>query len=177
MNQAYLGLIGVLIGGLITIIGSIITFKKELTIWREQLKSQRTEKMETLKMEKYAKFLGAYFYLEGSIGDVIDILQNKQENALERLSEIAHEPAFENAIVTINNEKGWVFLLSKDADITFQLSEMESLYDEIQTNISRVRNKDLSIDDALKIVQEKQNRLKEISKTISELMRQDAICE
>jgi len=177
MDPIYLGFIGVIIGSLITLIISCITFKKEIMLWKLQFKSQRTEKMQILKMEKYANFLGAYFYLEGSIGDIIDILENNKEDAVERLTKIAYEPDFEKSIVTINNEKGWVLLLSKEPGIVYKLSEMENIYDEIQTSISKVRSSDTTIESAQSIVQGKQKILKEISKTIIELMKQDMICD
>ncbi len=180
MDPAYLGFLGVIIGGLITglvtIVASFIAFKKEHTLWKEKFQSERTKEMDMLKIEKYANFLGAYFYFEGSIGDIIDILENKEEDAIERLSNIAYEPPFENALITLNNEKGWIYLLSTETDITSRVSEMEDLCDEILTHTSRVHCGDLSKEDALKIIQVKQTKLKEISKIISELMRKDAIC-
>lgn len=175
MDPNYLGLFGVAIGGLITLIVSYMAFRKELTILREQFKTQRTEKIEMLKMEKYANFLGAYYYIEGSIGDIVDLLETKKEDYAECLSKIAYEPAFENAIITINNGKGWVLLLSKETGIKSNILEIEKLYDEIQTTISKVRNGSLSADEALISIQGNQAILKEISKNISELMRNDVI--
>jgi len=131
MEAAIFGLIGTVVGGAITIIVAIIKFRQEISLWKQQFQRQNELEREKLKLERYAGFLGAYYYIEGAIEDLIDILDQGGEATKSRVSLVVSDPIFEKACATINNEKGWIALVSTNTKIVEQINALERAQDEL----------------------------------------------
>lgn len=148
MEAATYGLLGTLAGGAITVVVAFIAFWKEYTLWKTQFRTQSLRQDKQQLLERYAKFLGAYYYIEGVLGDIEDILSQAPENLSKRLSDVVSEPDYENAAISLNNEKGWVALLTADPAVVEKITNLEKMHDNLFEVLSKAKDGTLGADDA-----------------------------
>ncbi|ORE89439.1 hypothetical protein ATO7_06150 [Oceanococcus atlanticus] len=174
MQAAIFGLIGTAIGGAITIIVAIIKFRQEISLWKQQFQRQNELERDKLKLERYAGFLGAYYYIEGAIEDLIDILDQAGDDAASRLSLVVSDPTFEKACATINNEKGWIALVSNSVDIVHKINELEKAQDQLFSIGSKAKTEGTDLNEILQEIRLKQQEIKPIATSVVALLKDDA---
>ncbi|MCK9375026.1 MAG: hypothetical protein M0P73_02635 [Syntrophobacterales bacterium] len=181
METAIIGLLGAVVGGLITLLVALINNRKELALKEKefQLKSReleianRTRNREE-KLSKYSKFLGAFQLVLGYLGEIIDIIQ--QERTLEKrdklVSEIVDHPHYEEAIKNLNEGCGWINILSDTSEITDRIFELQEKFDIFVPFLATLRNKQEISDERSELYKELDD-LKEIYKSIVKLMQSE----
>jgi hypothetical protein len=174
MEAAIFGLIGTAVGGTITIIVAIIKFRQEIALWKDQFQRQSKLERDKLKLERYAGFLGAYYYIEGAIEDLVDILEQGGESARSRLSLIVSDSTFEKACATINNEKGWIALVSTNAEIVPKINDLEKAQNELFAIAAMAKGDGVILEEVLANVRQKQNQIRPIAVAVVSLLKDDA---
>jgi len=175
MEAAIFGLAGTILGGAITVVMAIIKFRQEVKIWAEQFDRQSQKEMGKLRLERYSNFLGAYYYIEGGIQDLIDIMEQGGKDVGSRLSLVVSNPAFEKSVAAINDEKGWIALLSSNRELIDQINRLERVHDDIFSIAAKVRCGEKSLEQVIEDIKKKQQtELTPLASSVIDLMRQDA---
>lgn len=174
MEAAIFGLLGTILGGAITVVVAIIKFRQEIDLWQVQFQHQNQQDKHKIKLERYASFIGAYYYVEGAIGDLVDILEQGGGDVSSRLNLVVSDPTFEKSAATLNSEKGWIALLSTNEEIVGKIVELEEVHDTLFTIASRVRSGEATVQQVLHDVREKKRELQPLANCVIDLLKQDA---
>jgi hypothetical protein len=147
LDAAVYGLIGTVIGGLITVLVTRLNVSKdlrvrELEIGQEAERARQAFKIEQQRsaLEKYAGFLGAYNRVRGGIVDIITLLSDRPEGWSEVIGEIVESVDFSEAVQRVNDGAAWVSLICRD-QTTSQLSvELDRLHDRLFSDLRTAKS-------------------------------------
>jgi len=143
MESAIFGLVGTVVGGLITILVANFNNTKDLRLkqlefeaQREELRSVERTRERERRLDKYAAFLGAYRQVQGSVLDIVLLMQHRPKGWSTTIGEIIDSPEFSAAIGRLNDGAAWVALLCREprgAGLASQLSaEHDALFEELR---------------------------------------------
>lgn len=142
-------------------------------LWNVQFQHQNQKDKLKIKLERYASFIGAYYYVEGSIDDLVDILAQGGDNVSSRLSLVVSDPILEKSVGTLNSDKGWIALLTNNDEIVKKIGELEKEYDYIFNIASKVRSGETTIEQALQKIKEKKMEMKPLANCVIDLLKKD----
>lgn len=181
MDAAIYGLIGAIIGGVITMVVSVLNNRHNLKLRKLELEAQalelrRKENFEERKerLKRYGDFLGAYHLIYGFIVDMITMLKDPKEDLSARINEIVDSKEFLEAIVKINEAAGWTSLICQDQKAAELAGQLSSCHDDLLSEMRNVKNalqKGQKAD--IEKLEQKFDKLESCFKTLSGVLRND----
>ncbi len=159
MDAAIYGLIGTLLGGLITIIVTNLSNRKDVKLKQLEFEAQRAEanrisqrNERDRRIEQYVAFLGAYRQVQGAVVDIVLLLEHRPEKWKATMNEIVDSKEFTDAICKLNEGVAWIGLLSSEETAHRLAGELSTAHDAVFTELRRAKNvamagQELSLDD------------------------------
>ena len=146
MEAAIFGLVGTLLGGVITIVVAYLNGQKDLTLKRLEFDVQRNESeraeraaQRERRLERYAAFLGAYRQVQGSVVDIVLLMQDRPEGWSTTIGEIVDSPEFCTAIGRLNDGAAWVALLCRETRAAELASRLSGAHDSLFEELRRAK--------------------------------------
>lgn len=146
MEAAIFGLVGTVIGGVITVVVAYFSSKKELQLktleWeqrREESRGAERSKERERRLDRYASFLGAYRQVQGGIVDIVLLMQDRPRGWSSNIGEIIDSPEFSGAIGRLNDGAAWVALLCPEPRAAALVSQLNAQHDALIEELRRVK--------------------------------------
>ncbi len=183
MDAAISGLIGAIIGGLITIIVSCMNNKKDFALRQLEYKTQSTEaqrlekiKLHERQLERYSNFLGAYRQVHGYIIDIIQLLRNRQDGWQDIIRDIIDSREFTDSVTRLNDGAAWIGLICHEEDAGEYASKLSTAHDELFVELVNAKNKALKEQDiSFNKIEAKQREVEDLLNKLTKILRKDII--
>jgi len=160
MSEAIFGLLGTLVGGLVTFMVAWMRSSKELEFWKIKYSAEMSSDDIRRRLEHYASFTGALNKLLGDLAEIRDTISEDHESNKRVIKNIFEHDDFGKCSATLNSEKAWINLIAIDHKIRPKLEEIEDSFNKIITLLWHRREGQI-----------KPSQKKEILSSIDELRR------
>jgi hypothetical protein len=182
MDATIAGLLGTIVGGLITFGGTWLNGRKDLKVKQMDLEALRSQAELTEKAkdrdrcrEKYADFLGAYRNLDGFVVTLNDLLDAQQGNWRKDIEQRLYSPEFHKAIERLNEGTAWVSLLCHQDQAIEQNSILSTAYDGLEMQLELVLSgKDPSA--SLAAIKDKYEEMTSSFEKLRSMLRKETLC-
>jgi hypothetical protein len=147
MNEALAGLIGAVIGSLITLIVTYMNNNKDYKlklldydVKKQENISKENKRQRDQRIERYAEFLGAYRIVDGSFINIIQIIENNHGCWSDKINEIIDSKEFSDSILKLNEGAAWIKLMSICEETGIILNKLNTAHDSMANELFVARH-------------------------------------